>query len=250
MSKRDKLEGALEALDEVRHVLPVNWGSRADAIRDKYRAQLAALGPEPEAETGAYRLFVWTDHCTFAAVAHAKTVAQARELIEAEDLGGHDGSCPERVAARKMIYGETPGIYRGGQAVLMFDTGKPEPEQSWTPRERRLREAVETLNHAAKVAIYTNYGASFEEGAPLTIRLLDGTCDATDEVLAAPPPPDPRDEALERAEAKAWSVVMFLDGVHRHKLIENYSPDYTRLQEARTDAADLLAAIRAARGTK
>lgn len=48
MSKRDKLEGALEALDEVRHVLPVNWGSRADAIRDKYRVQLAALSPEPE----------------------------------------------------------------------------------------------------------------------------------------------------------------------------------------------------------
>jgi len=59
--------------------------------------------------------------------------------------------------------------------------------------------------------------------------------------------PDPRDEALRLAEEKTWKVVMFLDGVHRHRLIENYSPDYSGLQDARVDAAAALAAIRGAR---
>lgn len=43
-----ELKAVLAVLDEVRHVLPVNWGGRADAIRDKYRAQLAVLPPEPD----------------------------------------------------------------------------------------------------------------------------------------------------------------------------------------------------------
>lgn len=52
---------------------------------------------------------------------------------------------------------------------------------------KQLSEALETLNHAAKVAISSQYGSSFDEDTPLVIRLLDGTCDATDAVLAATP---------------------------------------------------------------
>jgi hypothetical protein len=54
--------------------------------------------------------------------------------------------------------------------------------------EARAVEALGTLNHAAKVAISTNYGNSDDEDTPLTIRLLDGTCDATDEALTAARP--------------------------------------------------------------
>ena len=52
--------------------------------------------------------------------------------------------------------------------------------------EARAVEALRTLNHAAKVAISTQYGNSFDEETPLTIRLLDGTCDETDAILASP----------------------------------------------------------------
>ena len=50
-----------------------------------------------------------------------------------------------------------------------------------------LRGALETLNHAAKVAISTEYGGCFDEETPLVIRLLDGTCDETDAALALTP---------------------------------------------------------------
>lgn len=48
----------------------------------------------------------------------------------------------------------------------------------------QMREALETLNHAAKVAISSCFGAHEDDETPIQIRLLDGTCDATDEYLA------------------------------------------------------------------
>lgn len=51
----------------------------------------------------------------------------------------------------------------------------------------QLRGALETLNHAAKVAISTEYGGCFDEETPLVIRLLDGTCDETDTALTITP---------------------------------------------------------------
>jgi hypothetical protein len=54
--------------------------------------------------------------------------------------------------------------------------------------EARAVAGLGTLNHAAKVAISTHYGNSEDEDTPLTIRLLDGTCDATDELLSAAQP--------------------------------------------------------------
>ena len=217
----DKLRAKIEALEKLMlDPVPVEW------LLNQYRAQLAALGPETEAETGAHKLFVWTDHCIFAAVAHAKTVAQARELIEGEDLGGHDGSCPERVAARKMIYGETPGIYRGGQAVLMFDTGKP--EQPWTPRERRLRELIERGAALAEEALdplwMANNGFTDAEDALYTWK--DAEVPAA---LADTPPPDARDEAMENLVAAAETFVA---------------------EMSVSAERELLAAIRAARGGK
>ena len=50
-----------------------------------------------------------------------------------------------------------------------------------------LRGALDTLNHAAKVAISTRYGGNFDEDTPLVIRLLDGTCDETDAALSRTP---------------------------------------------------------------
>lgn len=155
----------------------------------------------------------------------------------------------------------------------------PEPAQPWTPRERRLRELLERGSALAEEALAPlwNKNNGFTDAEDELYTWKDSEVPSA---LADTPPPDAasidsilasvrrdeaeqaiermhghaktdaRDAALERAETKAWNVVMFLDGVHRHKLIENYSSDYARLQEARTDAAELLAAIRAAREGK
>lgn len=136
-------------------------------------------------------------------------------------MGGAEGGdiCSMDVA-------ETVARLRAQLAAL-----PPEPEP-WTPRERRLRKA-------AKVVLVLVTG-----GYHVPHEVLGELRDA----LADTPTPDPRDEALERAKDRVWKVVMFLDGVHRHKLIENYSADYAGLQEARTQAADALAAIARAKG--
>lgn len=78
---------------------------------------------------------------------------------------------------------------------------------------KQLREALETLNHAAKVAISSLYGSSFDEDTPLVIRLLDGTCDATDAVLAATPA-----QSLDAHDA--WAVLEIGGEMDRNEVLE------------------------------
>ena len=247
---RAELEAKIEGMNEVMSVCTGHSFFFTEAVERKiagYRAKLAALPEEPA--DGTHKLFVWTDHCTFAAVAHAKTVAQARELIEAEDLGGTDGSCPERATARKMIYDETPGIYRGAQAVLMFDTGNVEEPAPWTARERRMYTALERIgiggNHLASALIhilgagndtFPPYSTSWDDAAkiigdPINTDLW--TCWAVmmleRDALSDTPPPDPCNAALEKAE-KALEAFVRRDGLSTER--------------------DLLSAIKAAREGK
>lgn len=56
-----------------------------------------------------------------------------------------------------------------------------------TALAERMRDKLTNLNHAAKVCISTEWGGSFEEETPLTVRLLDGTCEDVDEFLARTP---------------------------------------------------------------
>lgn len=109
-----------------------------------------------------------------------------------------------------------------------------------------LRRALETLNHAAKVAVSTEYGGSFDEETPLVIRLLDGTCDATDELLAETPLPDPRDAALEKADkALEYSRCEFF-GMRTREFNDAWLANVAEKAYKKTNEA--LAAIRAARG--
>jgi hypothetical protein len=74
-----------------------------------------------------------------------------------------------------------------GPLVHRGSTASTESSTAIEVHAKQLREALETLNHAAKVAISSQYGSSLDRNTPLVIRLLDGTCDATDAILAATP---------------------------------------------------------------
>ena len=74
---------------------------------------------------------------------------------------------------------------------------KPAP---WTPRERRLREALEEWKKfawAMSTKRVTQYDKGWNNGI---VACVDHFERITRAALADPPPPDPRDESLEKAE--------------------------------------------------
>ena len=56
------------------------------------------------------KLFIWTDEVSYTAFAHCASVAEAREFLK-DEIGGYDGSCPERTKARLAVEESTPVIY-------------------------------------------------------------------------------------------------------------------------------------------
>lgn len=85
------------------------------------RRRIAEL-EQSTGETGTYKLFVWESPSLWIVAVHARSVKEARELALSDefDLGGTDGSCPDRAAARKAVIETTPEIYRGKQGFSMF----------------------------------------------------------------------------------------------------------------------------------
>jgi hypothetical protein len=63
-----------------------------------------------------FHMYVWT-RPFFYAVAQAKTVDEARTLM-LEEVGGGDGSCPEREKAAKWIREQQPAIYHRENATF------------------------------------------------------------------------------------------------------------------------------------
>ena len=97
---------------------------------------------------------------------------------------------------------------------------KPEP---WTPRERRIKVVLTNWRH----------------GDPHAAEALE----EIEDLFADTPPPDPRDEVLERAEKTLEKVESYLNRVNHVHLLDG-SILYA------SEVFDALAAIRAARGTK
>jgi hypothetical protein len=85
------------------------------------RRRIAELEQSTEGTT-PYKLFVWESPCLWIVAVHARSVKEARELALSDefDLGGTDGSCLDRAAARKAVIETTPEIYRGKQGFSMF----------------------------------------------------------------------------------------------------------------------------------
>lgn len=167
------------------------------------------------------------------------------------------------------------GDYRAQLAAL--------PEEPWTPRERRLREVIEkaadrlsidpedveyvdTCQHCGDGAI-DNIDSDewqFDDHGDMLCRLCGGhrglcgySSGGGNEVvailrsaLADTPPPDPRDEALEKAEERLSAMLAAVDGNELN--LSNYNEDdVAGLNEAYVtmfgDVKAVIAAIRAAR---
>jgi hypothetical protein len=81
-------------------------------IRNKPIAPQGEATPTPEPR---WHMYVWTKQSFFHAVAQALNVAEARELL-LEEIGGGDGSCPEREAAAKWVRENQPTIFHRSNA--------------------------------------------------------------------------------------------------------------------------------------
>jgi hypothetical protein len=123
------------------------------------------------------------------------------------------------------------------------------PMTPWTPRERALRAALEGVMELAKEwssaemsFAHPLSGARESDAAIAAEEALETHIDAA---LSDPPPPDPRDEALNQAEAellRLWKLVPpGRAGVGGVRTIELEDDEVARLQQ-------IVDAIRAAKG--
>lgn len=74
------------------------------------------------------KLHIWTDEVSYLAVCHADSVADAREMLAVE-VGGQDGSCPERAKAWKDISENTSAPYTGRVAAFCLSDSAEVREQ-------------------------------------------------------------------------------------------------------------------------
>lgn len=94
------------------------------------------------------KMFIWSDRFSYLAVAHADSVAQARQLLLPEIGEVGDGSCPERDKARKIILNQTPDIFVGHAAEFaLTDSAELREMESYASR----------MAHAFKVATGSEY---------------------------------------------------------------------------------------------
>ncbi len=91
------------------------------------------------------KMYVWTDRFSYLAVAHAKSVSKARDLLLSNDCIGEsgDGSCPERDKARKTVLSTNPCIWLGENAefALTDSAELKEQEQHSARLEERASKA-------------------------------------------------------------------------------------------------------------
>lgn len=94
------------------------------------RAEVEKLKRELE-NRHQLKMYVWTDLSSFLAVAHAKSVKSARELLFTGQYIGEsgDGSCPERDRARRIVASENPSIWIGENAEFCLSDNAELREQ-------------------------------------------------------------------------------------------------------------------------
>lgn len=101
------------------------------------------------------KLYVWTCEPSFVAVAHARSVEEARfRMIEEVGASG-DGSCPERDKARRYIQENNPTIWYGVNAEFALTDSAELIELSafLECEQRKLRDAEHRLSDATGQAV-------------------------------------------------------------------------------------------------
>jgi hypothetical protein len=93
------------------------------------------------------KLHAWTDFHSFLAVAHAESVARARELLMVEMGESGDGSCPERDKARQIVLTTMPEMWQGPSAhFALSDSAELREQEALTARlevaNARLRKVL------------------------------------------------------------------------------------------------------------
>lgn len=103
--------------------------------------------PTKEQESGPFKMYCWSNRYSFLAVAHARSVAQARELLLLEIGDSGDGSCPERDKARRQVLEEAPEIWMGPNAEFTLSDSAELQEQILLTQtlEARLHEATQPV---------------------------------------------------------------------------------------------------------
>lgn len=120
------------------------------------------------------KLFSWRCAPSWIAVAHAESVAKARELL-LNEVGGIDESCVVRAKARKVISEDAPEIWLGNNAEFaLTDSAEVEEQDAELTRLRAElaachEERVAALNE--KTAADIELGQARERSAGLEKRL-------------------------------------------------------------------------------
>ncbi len=92
------------------------------------------------------KMFVWPGRGKWVAMAHAFSVAEARELM-IEEVGGTDGSCPVRTEALEQIRNGNPTIFYSANAEFaLTDSGELEEADAHSKTlEDKLKSAESKL---------------------------------------------------------------------------------------------------------
>lgn len=133
----------------------------------------------------AYHMYVWYDSLAYIAVAQARSVDEARALVLPE-IGGGDGSCPEREKASKCVRETTPVIWHGANAEFVLTDSAEQREQAdfyekkLAAADRYALERQKPLRDAAQ-AVYderdTIEGVEQAEGGIVDHKLWDALRD-------------------------------------------------------------------------
>lgn len=197
--ERDQLRDELEAAKEDRDQL--------SAHVKRLRATLQSIWNWEMPETGD----VWEDGTPMSYAAAYGSIGERRVIRNkaADALAATPAQSPE-TNSEQDFWARMQGPLVHCPNTASTSTGSSAAIEL---HAKQLREALETLNHAAKVAISSLYGSSLDEDTPLVIRLLDGTCDATDAVLAATP-------AQSLYAHDAWAVLEIGGEMDRNEVLE------------------------------
>lgn len=94
-------------------------------------------------------MYVWTREPFFYAVAQAEDVATARRLL-LDEIGGWDGSCPERTAAANWVREQGPAIWHGRNAEFaLTDSAQLREEELLVEKlQKRIKELEDEISNA------------------------------------------------------------------------------------------------------